>query len=109
FFFFQAEDGIRCLTVTGVQTCALPIYHRDRARRRRRTGGRRAAFALYGTTGTTREARGPGHHRRGGGPRWRRADRRQRARPAGPAPKSVVEGKGGEQGGGQTGRRHAPA
>src|SRR2546430_807082 len=26
YFFFQAEDGIRDLTVTGVQTCALPIY-----------------------------------------------------------------------------------
>src|SRR5207248_9938998 len=26
FFFFQAEDGIRDRTVTGVQTCALPIY-----------------------------------------------------------------------------------
>src|SRR2546430_4586962 len=25
-FVFQAEDGIRYLTVTGVQTCALPIY-----------------------------------------------------------------------------------
>src|SRR5256886_4256524 len=25
FLFFQAEDGIRDLTVTGVQTCALPI------------------------------------------------------------------------------------
>src|SRR5574340_1341745 len=25
FFFFQAEDGIRALLVTGVQTCALPI------------------------------------------------------------------------------------
>src|SRR5438874_13811197 len=25
-FFFQAEDGIRDLYVTGVQTCALPIY-----------------------------------------------------------------------------------
>src|SRR2546427_12470979 len=24
-FFFQAEDGLRYLTVTGVQTCALPI------------------------------------------------------------------------------------
>src|SRR5256886_7783165 len=33
FFFFQAEDGIRDLTVTGVQTCALPIFaaaQRDR-------------------------------------------------------------------------------
>src|SRR5690349_12820936 len=28
FFFFQAEDGIRDLYVTGVQTCALPILHR---------------------------------------------------------------------------------
>src|SRR5438094_3311038 len=28
FFFFQAEDGIRDRTVTGVQTCALPIYRR---------------------------------------------------------------------------------
>src|SRR2546430_7791607 len=28
FFFFQAEDGIRDLTVTGVQTCALPILPR---------------------------------------------------------------------------------
>src|SRR3712207_7547778 len=25
FFFFQAEDGIRDISVTGVQTCALPI------------------------------------------------------------------------------------
>src|SRR6266705_5597205 len=29
FFFFQAEDGIRDRTVTGVQTCALPISTRD--------------------------------------------------------------------------------
>src|SRR2546422_6709535 len=29
FFFFQAEDGIRDVAVTGVQTCALPIYLAD--------------------------------------------------------------------------------
>src|SRR3712207_9169097 len=29
FFFFQAEDGIRYIGVTGVQTCALPISTRD--------------------------------------------------------------------------------
>src|SRR2546421_6648061 len=29
-FFFQAEDGIRDLIVTGVQTCALPISSRRR-------------------------------------------------------------------------------
>src|SRR5438067_2639054 len=28
FFFFQAEDAIRDRNVTGVQTCALPIYPR---------------------------------------------------------------------------------
>src|SRR5207248_4592476 len=37
FFFFQAEDGIRDRTVTGVQTCALPIspalYARARVER----------------------------------------------------------------------------
>src|SRR5688572_31065428 len=36
-FFFQAEDGIRDLTVTGVQTCALPICVR--------LAGARAALA----------------------------------------------------------------
>src|SRR2546430_11747030 len=42
FFFFQAEDGIRDLTVTGVQTCALPIFHGldTEARRERRQGER---------------------------------------------------------------------
>src|SRR3982750_1325727 len=29
FFFFQAEDGIRDPIVTGVQTCALPIFPAD--------------------------------------------------------------------------------
>ena len=28
-FFFQAEDGIRVHCVTGVQTCALPIYDKE--------------------------------------------------------------------------------
>src|SRR5438093_4487243 len=31
FFFFQAEDGIRDWSVTGVQTCALPIWRRHGA------------------------------------------------------------------------------
>src|SRR5688572_33369082 len=38
-FFFQAEDGIRDLTVTGVQTCALPIF---------RSGGGSAVLARVG-------------------------------------------------------------
>ena len=32
FFFFQAEDGIRDIGVTGVQTCALPIYGAEYSR-----------------------------------------------------------------------------
>src|SRR5438105_11756054 len=32
FFFFQAEDGIRDPLVTGVQTCALPIFRTARAK-----------------------------------------------------------------------------
>src|SRR5690349_16463731 len=35
FFFFQAEDGIRDLYVTGVQTCALPIFADDDSLSRR--------------------------------------------------------------------------
>src|SRR2546430_4753911 len=38
FFFFQAEDGIRDLTVTGVQTCALPILMDTEAFREFKTG-----------------------------------------------------------------------
>src|SRR5204863_844955 len=41
FFFFQAEDGIRDLYVTGVQTCALPISRVFARRLRRRLQGRR--------------------------------------------------------------------
>src|SRR2546430_7558874 len=42
FFFFQAEDGIRDLTVTGVQTCALPISRHARRRGARNPLPRRA-------------------------------------------------------------------
>src|SRR5207245_7058139 len=49
-FFFQAEDGIRDATVTGVQTCALPIYvpHGERARQQHRA---RAGAARAGARG----------------------------------------------------------
>src|SRR2546430_10831298 len=43
FFFFQAEDGIRDLTVTGVQTCALPIFAAEAVFR----------FDLWGGIGTS--------------------------------------------------------
>src|SRR5690606_40826450 len=67
-FFFQAEDGIRDFHVTGVQTCALPIYpargvhldlgHRLRVRRGTRlpgvtvpTGGDEVARIVAATEG----------------------------------------------------------
>src|SRR5262249_57103360 len=67
FFFFQAEDGIRYWSVTGVQTCALPISRRStcgptkkalrncrraflRARRRARSRLRRNPTILYFST-----------------------------------------------------------
>src|SRR5204863_7044957 len=37
-FFFQAEDSIRDLYVTGVQTCALPIFREPFAQRHHRGG-----------------------------------------------------------------------
>src|SRR2546430_4506225 len=64
-FFFQAEDGIRDLTVTGVQTCALPISLRgcDRSKRldaRRsagpRRGGRRSEERRVGEEGRSPRA-----------------------------------------------------
>src|SRR5256884_7955805 len=41
FFFFQAEDGIRDVAVTGVQTCALPIFRQHGAVRANEGGIRR--------------------------------------------------------------------
>src|SRR3712207_9333462 len=68
FFFFQAEDGIRDIGVTGVQTCALPICPR-----------RPAPAAV----GTRRRPRWPG-------------PARPRAPPAGPGRSG--ERRGGEEG-----------
>src|SRR6267154_5771632 len=43
YFFFQAEDGIRDGRVTGVQTCALPIWQHRNRRHAQHPGGRRRA------------------------------------------------------------------
>src|SRR5574340_1614058 len=53
FFFFQAEDGIRDLLVTGVQTCALPISWDRRVRPRLglRHGTPLASRGVPGETG----------------------------------------------------------
>src|SRR2546421_7324661 len=53
FFFFQAEDGIRDLIVTGVQTCALPISRRA-ARKHHRLGARLGRDGGGGGGGATR-------------------------------------------------------
>src|SRR6266576_4995987 len=53
FFFCQAEDGIRGLYVTGVQTCALPISdrHADKDVGAARGCGSRDAFQIAGIDG----------------------------------------------------------
>src|SRR5207245_3676805 len=51
-FFFQAEDGIRDATVTGVQTCALPIFIVDRVNVNGMTTGEIMPFTLTRSTMT---------------------------------------------------------
>src|SRR5438132_12713266 len=48
-FFFQAEDGIRDHCVTGVQTCALPIYPSHPLARALKQGMTEKAFERYRT------------------------------------------------------------
>src|SRR5256886_8543591 len=55
FFFFQAEDGIRDLTVTGVQTCALPIS--GRIQRGTRSSGLSYFAKAFSSTGNCRSSR----------------------------------------------------
>src|SRR2546422_2721194 len=65
FFFFQAEDGIRDVAVTGVQTCALPICPRPRGgggRPRADRGYSRAARVLRAARARSR--RGGARERR---------------------------------------------
>src|SRR3989454_10490994 len=58
FFFFQAEDGIRDYKVTGVQTCALPIWVKESNRLELVAANLRAV-------GVEAEARGNDLHVRG--------------------------------------------
>src|SRR2546422_774121 len=50
FFFFQAEDGIRDVAVTGVQTCALPISIRGRSVHATPAHARSAAVSITACT-----------------------------------------------------------
>src|SRR3712207_7146530 len=67
FFFFQAEDGIRDIGVTGVQTCALPISGEGNIIARNGPGGgrqvgREAEGGVQGGgAGRGRDARRPGY------------------------------------------------
>src|SRR2546430_6626606 len=92
FFFFQAEDGIRDLTVTGVQTCALPILCRTPRRRRSTT-----TVKPLPTSSRARTVEAPAQlwNRH-----WRAFASSSRARSSpGPDRKSVVEGKSVDLGG----------
>src|SRR2546421_2228987 len=57
-FFFQAEDGIRDLIVTGVQTCALPIFDSERrlSGGRPASRGRRIVRGVYAQRGDPRRS-----------------------------------------------------
>src|SRR5216683_2228045 len=55
FFFFQAEDGIRYLIVTGVQTCALPISLESAGRGGQALGERAGLYMAVGSIPFERE------------------------------------------------------
>src|SRR2546429_3010400 len=57
FFFFQAEDGIRDVAVTGVQTCALPIYSAGLEKRHRFSGPALSRTGARGGDGSSDRAR----------------------------------------------------
>src|SRR2546422_5931655 len=72
FFFFQAEDGIRDVAVTGVQTCALPICAPTRTPARARGEGTdHRAVGAARRIGRTRAARWRPRLQATGPPRYR--------------------------------------
>src|ERR1017187_8074239 len=65
FFLFQAEDGIRDASVTGVQTCALPIYVKHGDDEDRQQGRRQHAAEDRGAQRPARaRTRARGQHER---------------------------------------------
>src|SRR2546422_1267325 len=107
FFFFQAEDGIRVVAVTGVQTCALPIPG-ARVRRDRDAAGVRGDARRGGRRGPAvprvrrpplvharrdRDARRAGRRPPGRGPDddRERLGAPEKAAPAAPAPLRLVD------------------
>src|SRR3989475_1029649 len=93
-FFFQAEDGIRDLTVTGVQTCALPICPPDKPRcRAGNEGVQRGDRGAHGSQGP---AQRPGQRQQQG--KARRIAEVQRRAGEVDGPISVALGDGLPQG-----------
>src|SRR2546429_3166994 len=94
FFFFQAEDGIRDVAVTGVQTCALPIF-----------GGFVCTSSEIAARGNQRPGKNYwheyGHKHAGGSVLWRGRHGRRHAR--------AGEKRGGGKNGGGGGRRDRAA
>src|SRR3989337_4598704 len=105
-FFFQAEDDIRDATVTGVQTCALPICEPDR-----RGEGEEAVGRVLGGHVHARRVRERARPRdlEVRGPRLDRAKARREGGVPAPGPNGVREGGGPRRGGGGGhARRPAP-
>src|SRR3712207_8339882 len=96
FFFLQAEDGIRDIGVTGVQTCALPIsagfHHRSRC----------TTWLAAVSVSPVPPARSDSSRTPGPGVAWKRATRASRsARRVPPERKSGGYGNRVEHGGGR--------
>src|SRR5437879_13756929 len=79
FFFFQAEDGIRDTSVTGVQTCALPIsdFVSTRVTRRGRAHRERAVIRRPTSKSPTRQRHAEVAGRRGSAERRDRSEERR--------------------------------
>src|SRR2546429_4279180 len=101
FFFFQAEDGIRDVAVTGVQTCALPISRGPDIAPAARRGSDRIVRARDAERAVRSAAAPIG----GGGGGARRTDARPAAGPS-PFPRRRPRDRRGGRGPGKAGGAH---
>src|SRR5216684_4776139 len=101
FFFFQAEDGIRDVAVTGVQTCALPISARHREVHPQDGGARRRAAGARCVPGRAEAPRGDAASRPAGAAApaaTRAAAAVRRPRPLAAAPTARTKAAGAKAG-----------
>src|SRR5690606_39800853 len=77
-FFLQAEDGIRDFHVTGVQTCALPIYFQQtvfhKARNKRCCADTERHNSCFHTYGCTNQSPGKWNHPDDKDNKWNRPE-----------------------------------